>query len=238
MSYPAWAEGLVNMISRLLFINIWQQLLKNVTLDLITEFDQVRTLEQAQKSLESVSVSQTVFSTAASPQDHPQDPNKNIISTAASKTSKCFFYRNNRCLHSDCPAWNATNRVFANGPGDQGSIPGHVITKTQKMVLDASLFNTQNYKVGIKVKWSNPGNGVAPSLHLGVVAIEKGAFGSLSTKVANFTYMFKNGFSINNLQWLMSHKTKPHQVWYLKKTKYTALKQMASYTNSAAYRLE
>ena len=34
-------------------------------------------------------------------------------------------------------------RVFANGPGDLGSIPGRVITKTQKMVLDASLLNTQ-----------------------------------------------------------------------------------------------
>ena len=41
-------------------------------------------------------------------------------------------------------------RVFANGPGDQGSIPGRVIPKTQKMVLDASLLNTQQYKVGIK----------------------------------------------------------------------------------------
>ena len=40
-------------------------------------------------------------------------------------------------------------RVFANGPGDLGSIPGWVIPKTQKMVLNASLFNTQQYKVPI-----------------------------------------------------------------------------------------
>ena len=33
-------------------------------------------------------------------------------------------------------------RVFANGPGDLGSIPGRVIPKTLKMVLDASLINT------------------------------------------------------------------------------------------------
>ena len=33
-------------------------------------------------------------------------------------------------------------RVFANVPGDLGSIPGHVIPKTQKMVLDATLLNT------------------------------------------------------------------------------------------------
>ena len=41
-------------------------------------------------------------------------------------------------------------RVFANGQVDQGSIPGQVIPKTQKMVLDASLLNTQHNKVQIK----------------------------------------------------------------------------------------
>ena len=51
--------------------------------------------------------------------------------------------------------------VFANGPGDRGSIPGRVIPKTRKMVLNAALLNTQHYKV--RVKWSNPRNGVAPS---------------------------------------------------------------------------
>ena len=44
------------------------------------------------------------------------------------------------------------SRVFANGPGDWDSIPGRVIPKTQKMVLDASLINTQHYKVWIKGK--------------------------------------------------------------------------------------
>ena len=42
--------------------------------------------------------------------------------------------------------------VFANGPGDRGSIPGRVISKTQKTVLDATLLNTQYYKVKIKGK--------------------------------------------------------------------------------------
>ena len=36
--------------------------------------------------------------------------------------------------------------------GDHGSIPGHVIPKTFKMVLDTSLLNTQQYKVHIKDK--------------------------------------------------------------------------------------
>ena len=43
-------------------------------------------------------------------------------------------------------------RVFTNGPGDLGSIPGRVITKTLKMVFDTSLLVTQQYKVRIKGK--------------------------------------------------------------------------------------
>ena len=43
-------------------------------------------------------------------------------------------------------------RVFANGPGDLGSIPGRVIPKTLKMVLDTTLLNTQHYKVRFKGK--------------------------------------------------------------------------------------
>ena len=53
--------------------------------------------------------------------------------------------------------------VFANGPGDWDSIPGQAIPKNQKMVLGASLLNTQHYKVWIKGNWSNPGKGVVPS---------------------------------------------------------------------------
>ena len=43
-------------------------------------------------------------------------------------------------------------RMFANGLGDRGSILGQVISKIQKMVLDATLLNTQHYKVQIKDK--------------------------------------------------------------------------------------
>ena len=44
------------------------------------------------------------------------------------------------------------NMPFANGPGGQGSIPGRVISKTQKRLLDAALLNTQHYNVRIKGK--------------------------------------------------------------------------------------
>ena len=42
--------------------------------------------------------------------------------------------------------------MFDNGSRDRGSIPGRVIPKTLKMVLDTSLLNTQHYKVLIKDK--------------------------------------------------------------------------------------
>ena len=59
-------------------------------------------------------------------------------------------------------------RVFVNNPGDWGSIIGRVIPKIKKIVLD----NCEVEK------------GVAPFQHIGVVAIEKGAFRSPSTAVA------------------------------------------------------
>ena len=42
--------------------------------------------------------------------------------------------------------------MFANGPGDLGLIQGRVIPKTQRKVLDATLLNTQHYKVQIRGK--------------------------------------------------------------------------------------
>ena len=68
-------------------------------------------------------------------------------------------------------------RVFANGLEDWSSIPGWVIPKTQRMVLDAAFPSTQFYKVRIKGKveqsweWSS-----TPPRQLGVVAIEKRTF--------------------------------------------------------------
>ena len=69
--------------------------------------------------------------------------------------------------------------MFTNGPGDWDSIPGRIIPKTEKMVLDPSLFNTQDYKVWIKgkVEQSRERSG-APPLYIGVITIEKGALES------------------------------------------------------------
>ena len=49
-------------------------------------------------------------------------------------------------------AHRLVGRVFANGSGDMGSIPGRVRPKTQKMIHGAALLNTKHYKVWIKGK--------------------------------------------------------------------------------------
>ena len=69
------------------------------------------------------------------------------------------------------------HREFANGPGDLGSISGRVIPESLKMVLGISLLNTKEYNVRIEgkveqSKWKE----LRRPLHLGVVAVEKGAF--------------------------------------------------------------
>ena len=97
-------------------------------------------------------------------------------------------------------------RVFANGPGDLGSIPGRVVPKTQKMVLDASLLNTQHYEVRNKGKvgQSRERSDALPYTY----TIEKGAFGSPSTTVANFTYLYEvlSGLHISLKQHLATLK--------------------------------
>ena len=80
-------------------------------------------------------------------------------------------------------------RVFASGPRDIGSIPGRVIPKTLKIVLDTSLIYARQYKVRIKGKVEQSRE-KSSALHLGVVAIEKAPFWLPSTTVANFTYIY------------------------------------------------
>ena len=54
--------------------------------------------------------------------------------------------------------------MFANGPGDQGSIPGRVIPKTfKKWYLIPTCLTLRIIIYVSKVKWSNPRKGVAPS---------------------------------------------------------------------------
>ena len=65
-------------------------------------------------------------------------------------------------LYIDVPDIGLAVRVFANGPGDLGSIPGRVIPKTQKMVLDASLLNIIRYGSRVKVEQSRERSSALP----------------------------------------------------------------------------
>ena len=74
----------------------------------------------------------------------------NINSSDATEdreTREACFGRN-----SESPDIGLAVTVFANGPGDLGSIPGRVIPKNLKMELDTTLLNTQHYKVRFKGK--------------------------------------------------------------------------------------
>ena len=73
--------------------------------------------------------------------------------------------------------------VFANGPGDMGSIPGWVIPRTLKKSY--SLHHKVWIKGKVEQSWER---GSALSLHLGVLAIEKGAFVLPSTTVPNICF--------------------------------------------------
>ena len=65
--------------------------------------------------------------------------------------------------------------MFDNSSRDRGSIPARVIPKTQNSYLKLPCLTLSIIKYGSRVKWSNPGKGVVPSLHFGIVASEKGA---------------------------------------------------------------
>ena len=102
--------------------------------------------------------------------------------TSLKKRSKMYqilidYLRRRKSEHQ---AIGLVSRVFAKGLGDQCSIPGRVIPKTQKMVLDTFLLNTQYYKVRIKGKW---GQSRERCSALGVVTVKKGAFGSTSMSI-------------------------------------------------------
>ena len=91
-------------------------------------------------------------------------------------------------------------RVFANGLGDLGSIPGRVIPKTQKWYLMAPCLTLSNIRYGSRVKWSNSGKGVAPSRTSWCSSYRKEDFVSPSTTVANFKCSHNSSISTSKHQ--------------------------------------
>ena len=68
-----------------------------------------------------------------------------------------------------------TVTVFANGPGDLGSILGRVIQKTQKWYLTPPCLTLSIIRYGSRIKWVSPRKGVAPSPTLWCSSYRKGS---------------------------------------------------------------
>ena len=96
-------------------------------------------------------------------------------------TNQFIVYASNTC------SIGLMSRVFTYFSGDRGSIPGRVVPNIQVMGLDAALLNVEHYRIMIKGKVQ--GMEEHPLPHLGVVAIEKGAFGLPPTETTNFTFI-------------------------------------------------
>ena len=74
--------------------------------------------------------------------------------------------------------------VYATWPKGRDSIPGRVLPKTQRLVLDSSLLNTQPYTVQIKGKWSNTGKLLAP------LTSPCSSYWNTSLRVAQLVYIY------------------------------------------------
>ena len=82
---------------------------------------------------------------------------EHIVNKVTSIDTECSFSLYKDSLNKQLTTFTyrligLVGRLFANGQGHLGSIPGHVIPKTLNMVLYTSLLNTQQYKVHIKGK--------------------------------------------------------------------------------------
>ena len=100
--------------------------------------------------------------------------------------------------------------MFTNGPGDLDSIPGRVIPKSQKMLLNASLLNTLSIiRYGSRVKWSNPGKGVAPSHTPWCSSYRKGSLRvTLDKRETTYLFLSKNNYLFTYSNMVSSQSSK------------------------------
>ena len=106
-------------------------------------------------------------------------------SLSHTKDSKFFVFFHHTTCESTCDTLSSS----AANQGDNTVSVAQGNTATQNILLDASLLNTQHYKVQIKgkVEQSRERSSALPYTS----AIEKGVFGSPSSTVANFIYLNK-----------------------------------------------
>ena len=86
--------------------------------------------------------------------------------------------------------------MFANGPGHQGSIFGWVIQKTQKLVIDTFLLNTQPYKVQIKDKVGKSGERSSALSYTSVLYVMKREPSGRQLYLLTYIHIFLGGLYI------------------------------------------
>ena len=107
-------------------------------------------------------------------------------------------------------------RVFANGPGDLGLNPGLLghcrsYQRLKKWYLMCPCLTLSIIRYGSRLKWSNPGKGVAPSL---TCSYRKGSLWvtlDFDRQLYFLLICLKMDLALNNQQWLICHKTKPNR---------------------------
>ena len=120
--------------------------------------------------------------------------------------------------------------------------PGRVIPKTQKMVLDASLLNTQHYKVRIKGKVEQSREGVAPSPTPWCSSYRKGSL-RVTLDYGRPLYFFINSLQRdyifiyqNTLDWTPLCKYKIKKEISKKKKKFVLKKKSTSIMSLSRFR--
>ena len=97
--------------------------------------------------------------------------------------------------------------VFTNGQETRVQSQVESYQRLKKWYLMSPCLTLSIIRYRSRVKWSNQGKELHPPLHLGVVAIEKGAFRSFSTSVANFSFTLhvQIGYIKNSWLGFMAH---------------------------------
>ena len=120
-----------------------------------------------------------------------------------------------------------TSRVFANCQGDEGSISGRVIPKTQKWYLMPPCLTFSIKRYGSRVNWSNPGNGVTPSLNPLCSCYWKGRL-RVALDNGRQLYLLLHISAMWNANWYFQVLNLGHRIHYKKSTSWKWLHYFSS----------
>ena len=97
---------------------------------------------------------------------------------------------------------------------NRSPIPGRVIQKTQKWYLIPPCLTLSIIRYGSRVKWSNPGKGIAPSPTRWRSSHRKGSLRVTLEYGRQLYLLFYAGFSYAFVVVLFFHYTQGYLLWY------------------------